>query len=97
MERETGLEPATSSLGRCRKVENKSQLRLLRSVLTNQIRRVFHDFFELSSIGVNGVTAGILCEHSSDQTFRSPLDRHSTAASGGEKATRCHTRVLHEN
>ncbi len=55
MERETGLEPATSSLGRWTNVENKRQLRLLRCVPTNQIRRVFRNSLDLSSNGVNGV------------------------------------------
>src|ERR1043165_7039512 len=55
MERETGLEPATSSLGSSAEIESKNQRRPWRCTLTTANRPEIERFFKIPSNGVNGV------------------------------------------
>src|SRR5690242_19946458 len=55
MERETGFEPATSSLGISAEIESKNQRRPWRCTLTTANRPEIERFFKIPSNGVNGV------------------------------------------
>src|SRR5690349_8970230 len=55
MERETGFEPATSSLGISAEIESKNQRRPWRCTLTTANRPEIERFFKNPSNGVNGV------------------------------------------
>src|ERR1700733_4895115 len=55
MERETGFEPATSSLGSRVSFENKEQMRPGRCILTTANHREIKRSFKKLEIGVNGV------------------------------------------
>src|SRR6516164_166242 len=55
MERETGLEPATSSLGSRTSFENKEQLQTWRCILTTASHPESSTYLKTAENGVNGV------------------------------------------
>src|SRR5580658_6034741 len=69
MERETGIEPATSSLGSRYAIENKDQMRPRLCILTTANHREINACTEKPEYGANGVK--------SPASFSTPLRYHS--------------------
>src|SRR5215472_5706372 len=77
MERETGIEPATSSLGRCAAIENKEQLRPWRCILTTASHLESGSYANTGENGVNGVKSDAPLTRPSIFLTAPPLDRLS--------------------
>ena len=75
MERETGFEPATSSLGISAEIESKNQRRPWRCTLTTANRPEIGRFFKIPSNGVNGVKLQDFVLGSARAILNPPLDR----------------------
>src|SRR4051812_39274034 len=93
MERETGFEPATSSLGISTQIESKDQRRPWRCILTAANRPENKRFFENPSNGVNGVKLPAFVVGSSkvlpEPSPRSPNRAVSYSAGGNP----CHSQI----
>ncbi len=81
MERETGFEPATSSLGSRYAIENKDQMRPRLCILTTATHREINACPEKLENGVNGVKPRT--------SFLTPLRRQSEPSSGSPNRAVC--------
>src|ERR1700704_4343101 len=96
MERETGFEPATSSLGSRYAIENKDQMRPRLCILTTANHREINACPEKPENGVNGVKSQTsfstpLCCHSDP-----PLDRLTALFSTAPQAIHVTSKSNHQ-
>src|SRR5437762_762561 len=99
MERETGLEPATSSLGIWYAIENKDQMRPRLCILTTANHREMSACTEKPENGVNGVN-GVKSRTSLSTPLRyhpdPPLDRLTALFSTATKAIHVTSKCNHQ-
>ena len=97
MERETGIEPATFSLGIWYAIENKHQMRPRLCILTTANHREIKACTEKPENGVNGVKSRASLSTPLRYHSDPPLDRLIRAVFDSDKGNPCHVQIQSPN